>query len=272
MRFLSLLLSVGMIVFAQSKPAPPQVDKALRDRITAFYQAHADGRPRLAEPIVAPESKDLFFSLLKPRYLSFEILKIEYSDDYQRAIASVNCEEELFIMGAGKQKVKMPLNSWWELLSGEWYWYVDLKAVRQTPFGPVQYTSESQDSPSSPFTMPKGPSVQEVTSMFSAGNIISADKTEVRLSAVQPSSDSIVLKNAVPGTVKFSVERPGLEIPGFEFKLERADVPMGQTATLTFHYEPKGAAPSSPVVLNVVAQPTGKVIPIRITFVSSEKK
>jgi len=47
-------------VFAK---APPDVDDALRTRITAFYQAQVEGKPRRVEPMVAEDSKDFFYNM-----------------------------------------------------------------------------------------------------------------------------------------------------------------------------------------------------------------
>jgi hypothetical protein len=78
---------------AQEKLAPPrELDAALRDRVQKFFQAHVDGKFRAADQYVAEESKDAFFSADKPRYLSFELASITYSDQFTRATALVTCE------------------------------------------------------------------------------------------------------------------------------------------------------------------------------------
>src|ERR1700726_4555299 len=67
--------------------APPDVEEALRARISKFHQAHVDGKPRRAEEVVAEDSKDFFYDMKKPKALSFEIGKIEYSKDFTEAKA-----------------------------------------------------------------------------------------------------------------------------------------------------------------------------------------
>ena len=47
--------------------APPDVDQALRARVNKFYQAHVDGKPRTAMPIVAEDTQDLWFDTDKPQ-------------------------------------------------------------------------------------------------------------------------------------------------------------------------------------------------------------
>src|ERR1700724_3603210 len=65
--------------------APPEVDEALRARVAKFYQAHVDGKPRRAEELVAEDTKDYFYTARKPQYLSFQIIKIDYTDTFTKA-------------------------------------------------------------------------------------------------------------------------------------------------------------------------------------------
>ena len=59
------------VVAAQTKPtdifekAPPEVDNALRERVSKFFQAHVDGKFRLAEEVIAEDSKDFFYNMEK---------------------------------------------------------------------------------------------------------------------------------------------------------------------------------------------------------------
>ena len=67
-----LVLLLGGIALAQEagnifEKAPPEVDEALRARITRFYQAFIDGKFRLADALVADDSKDVFFAAEKRR-------------------------------------------------------------------------------------------------------------------------------------------------------------------------------------------------------------
>lgn len=272
MRVLGLFLLVTAAVFGQSgsqassapavktPAAPTRVDKALRSRVQIFFQAHVDGKPRLADQVVAADSKDFFFEIPKPRYLSFEILKIDYSDKFTRAKATVNCEEEVMMMGLGKMKVKMPRISTWKLEGGQWVWYFDQKAPQDTPFGKMVQAGKSPGGSSGPFQMPKGPTPAELT------GLVTADKSLVTL-AKTPASETVTIKNGMPGWVKLVLERPRLEIPGLELTLDRADVQGGQTATLTIRYDPKGQKPTVPAAyLNVLVEPVGTLIPIRMVF------
>lgn len=245
--------------------APPNVDAALRSRVQIFFQAHVDGKPRIADQVVADDSKDLFFEIPKPRYLSFEIQKIEYSDGFTKAKATVNCEEEVAMMGLGTMKVKMPRVSTWKLEDGEWFWYLDKNAVRDTPFGPIGGSERKAGEPSSPFQAPKdSPTLQGLTGR------ITVDKNVVSLAA-PPASDTVTIKNGIKGWVKVVLEPLAFEVPGLELKLDKANVRSGDAATLSITYDPKGEKPSRAAVdAYVLVEPFGTRIPIQIVFAAGK--
>src|SRR3984893_18862048 len=108
---LSILLPLLVSALAQTPAdlfakAPPDVDEALRARISKFYQAHVDGKPRRAEEMVAEDSKDYFYGRKKPKSLSFEIGKIEYSKDFTEARAIVVVETYVPVLGFGNKPMK----------------------------------------------------------------------------------------------------------------------------------------------------------------------
>ena len=82
-----LLTSVSLVTAAAQDPAdlfrkaPPEVDDALRQRVTAFYQAHVDGKFRAADQFVAEDSKDAFFEAPKRRYLNCLLYTSDAADE-----------------------------------------------------------------------------------------------------------------------------------------------------------------------------------------------
>src|SRR5262245_31278623 len=94
----SLALLMATALCAQDKP-PAEVDQALRGRIAKFYQAHVDGKFRQADELVADDTKDYFYEAKKTRFLSYEIQRIEYSENFTRALAIVLCEMRVMFPG-----------------------------------------------------------------------------------------------------------------------------------------------------------------------------
>lgn len=265
--FVSVLVA-GAVLFAQGgaqKPrqtvavdqkAPPAVDRALRSRVQKFFQAHVEGKFRAADQYVAEDSKDFFFAMQKPRFLSIEIMKITYSNHFTRAQATVNCEEQVNIPGL--PPMKMPRTSLWKLVGGQWYWYVDANEPRRTPFGPMKPLSPAGRGSSGPLQLPKGPAINEIQGG------VRADKSEVRLSPATASSDEVTISNSLPGWVRMELRM--LPVPGLEVKLDRRDVQPGQSAHVSFRFEPTDGLRRPAVTVRVEIEPTGEVIPIRVSF------
>src|ERR1700758_4766602 len=95
--------------------APPEVDAALRERISKFFQAHVDGKTRQAEQYVAEDTKDFFFDSNKPHYFDFHIDKIIYSENFTRAKAIVMCKQRIMMPGSLSDPIDVPTPSTWKL-------------------------------------------------------------------------------------------------------------------------------------------------------------
>ena len=142
-RLMALVTVLLAAALAQSpaelfEKAPPQVDEALRARVTRFYQAHVEGKFRVADQYVAEDSKDAFFSADKRRFGGFEITRISYSDSFAKARVVTTVDDE-FVNPLGRYAVKMPLTTLWKLDQGEWFWYVvPSDGPKETPFGKMK--------------------------------------------------------------------------------------------------------------------------------------
>ena len=255
---LALILSGASLAQNPTVPegpkAPPEVEDALRARISEFYQAHVDGKFRLAYDLVADDSKDLYFAADKERYTDFSIQKIEYSENFTKAKAVVACGKEVAMLGK-RYPVKLPMATDWKLQDGKWFWYREQTEGVKTPFG----------------TMHPGPgSSQDVDKAKQAPRLqvlqssVKVDKREVKLSLSEPSSDQVVVTNHLPGTVSLAVVPP--RVPGLEVTLDRKDLNTNETATLQFRFDPPSKPPRPIAMVLVRIYPTNQRIPIRVTF------
>lgn len=124
--------------------APAAVDEALRKRVSEFYQHHVTGTTRKAMSLVAEESQDAFFNQAKSRVRSFEINEVRWSKEFQDARVLTLCEREILVPPSGPQMIKMPVESAWKLVDGNWFWYVPAASgCKDTPFGCVPQTSDA---------------------------------------------------------------------------------------------------------------------------------
>ncbi len=237
--------------------APPDVEEALRARITAFYQAHVDKKFRQADEYVAADTKDFYYEANKPAYLAFEIGKITYSDNFTKARAVVTCKIRFMIPGFGDDPVMAPVPSTWKLESGQWYWYVDQKAGRETPFGVMK----AQEGVSSAGGFPSLAAAPSVDALWKN---VQADKNSVQLSAREPSSDLVTISNKMPGNVWLQIDAP--KTAGLEVSLDRGELKSGEEAKITFHSEPQEKPVNRVAQVRVTVLPTNQVIPITVAI------
>lgn len=262
MRTIGILLLLGASIAApQNAPAtasqgpapPPEVDAALRDRVTRFFQAQMNGKYRQADQYVAEDTKDYFYVMEKVPMVKFEIAKISYSDNHTKAAVTVRTERELSTAMIPKMKLTNQERSDWKIESGAWCWTMD-QSVVETPFGqmrrPAPAGATSGATPEVAI-----PSVADLT------KTVAADKSEVELG--ERKTDQVVVRNSLPGPITLSLEAP--PAPGLEVKLDRSDVPPNGAALVLLTYDPAAAgAKAGTVAVNVVVQPTQQVIPIQV--------
>jgi hypothetical protein len=103
--------------------APPAVDQALRDRIAIFMAAHISGKFRNAEQVVHEDSQDIYYNSHKSKYLSYDVVRINYSDNFTKATVVTAVEMDWYTARLGKLRVKPPLTTTWKLDNGQWWWY-----------------------------------------------------------------------------------------------------------------------------------------------------
>ncbi|HUI76699.1 MAG TPA: hypothetical protein VLY24_02255 [Bryobacteraceae bacterium] len=229
-----------------NKP-PADVDQALRVRITEFFQDHVDGKYRQAEALVAEDTKDYFYNGSKPKYESFEIRDITYTEGYTRAKALVLCQQYLPIPEFIGKAVPVPTPSNWKLVDGQWYWYVDQSQLNQSPFGPLK---AGPGTAAGPLTMPNPDEV-----LKKASQQVRADKTAVNLKP--GGSDQVTLANGAPGVMTISLFS---SIPGVTVTPDHLDLKSGEKAVLTFHAG--NNAKAGLVTLRV--EQTNATIPIQV--------
>jgi hypothetical protein len=240
--------------------APPDVDEALRSRISKFYQAQVDGKARQAEQYVAEESKDYYYEMGKPKYLSHEIRQIYYSDNFTKAKAVVVVEMHIMIPGFPNTPMPVPLPTTWKLVNGQWYWYIDPDTGSTTPFGKMKFGSSTEGTADHglPPDLSKGPDTESLWKR------VSVDKQTVRLKSAEASSDQVTISNQLPGVVSLRLQPP--EVPGLRIKLDRQELKTGEKASLSFRFEPDGDLPHKPVTVNLTVEPVNFVIPIQVLF------
>jgi hypothetical protein len=258
----SLLALFAAVAFAQAddpfKPKPPaEVDQALRARIKEFFGLHVAGTAsdyRKAEALVAEDTKDYFYTHDKPKYISCEITKIDYSDNFTKASSIVTCERYIRMPGFTDRPMKVPGTNTWKIEDGKWVWYVDQDALLNTPFGrmkPGEYAKSGE--------APPPPSLSNIpTNADFLMKQVKMDPQSVKLKVGETAH--VTVTSSAPGPVDLVVMG---KLPGVETKFDEAKVKSGGTATLTVRAV-KGAKSG---LLTVQVDQTTQQLPLVVTIV-----
>jgi hypothetical protein len=258
MRFPLVLACACLPLFAQEKP-PAGVDEALRARITKFYQAHVDGKFRVANQYVAEDSLDYFFEIEKNRYLSFEPPEqITYSENFTKAKVLTVATAERRVARMGTMVMKQPVLSYWKVENGEWVWYHFKEKFVDTPFGRATIPDEADAD------LRKRTANFKRVSPADLMNQVSVDRSVVQLSSSEAASGTVTVSNSLPGQVTVDVNAPAAEC--LTVAVDKKTIKNGESAKVTFSCMPVTATPKGTITANIVVQPLNQIFPITVTF------
>lgn len=256
--------SVLTLAFSQAPgdlftKAPPVVDEALRARLNKFYEAHRDGKFRAADAYVAEDSKDTFFEADKRRCKTFEIAKITYAEQFTKADVLTLCETSMLMPPQGVIELKLPLASKWKVVDGEWFWYVEPRAGRESPFG--QMFPGSGNEGGIPSSLPKGPGVKDLLRM------VRVDKNVLKFRGATGGTDELRISSDLEGEAQLAIEAP--VAADLNISLDKAGLKAKETATVTVRYTPAAGQPRrvpSTFEFRIRVQPLDRVIPVQVAF------
>ena len=244
--------------------APPDVEEALRARVTKFYEAYQSGRFRLGDVVVHEDSKDEFFNSEKTKIKAFEIGKIKYSDNFTKASVTTLLDQD-YNTQFGRIPIKLPMTTQWKLDNGEWWWFTIKASERDcypTLFGCIKAPKdgvaggEVRPPQASAGTLPPMPDPVKLLGG------VRADKSEVQLTG-SPASAAVIIQNQMPGDVilRVQLENPW---PGLTATLDKTQLKSEEKANLTVRDTSTGGQTRPSAVAKVIIAPTQRVIPIRI--------
>jgi len=255
------VLALPLMVLAQAPP--PEVEQALRARVTEFLQYHVDGNFRKAYDMVAEDTKNSYFNNGKAQLTGFKIDDVKFTDNFTKAVVVATMSKILSFQGQDFP-ISMPSTITWKIEDGKWVWYNDVKNTWTTPMGPSADPPKANNQGGS--ELPK--TFDDKTIAAAARSIlqqVTVDKNEITLTADKTSEQKVVVHNGMPGSVQLELSAP--EIPGFTVELQQSTVRAAGDAPVVFHYEP-GAQPErrEPIAVRVLVQPLNQTLVIRVNF------
>jgi hypothetical protein len=275
---LSMLPFLGLLAFGQdattSETVPPEVDQALRARVTQFYSANISGKWSDAFQVVADDMKDAYLAASKDTYDKCETVKITYADTFTKAVVRENCHGE-YRWHNSHIPATIPLTSTWKVVDGQWYWYWTKPTEMMTPWGLSKITPEAPRAPGSSTVNTKVETVLKDPGSMAKTILsqIKIDKKEITLSGYETSRDEVHISNTMPGTISVKISCPPL--PGFHVKQANSDVGPNETSTIVFEYDAEEAKkicgecsklPKPRLTAAIRIEPTAQYFPVKITF------
>jgi hypothetical protein len=257
-----------VLAWAQAAPAdltpgaPPEVDKALRARVTQFLQYHVDGDFRRAYDIVAENTKEEYFNSGKMRLRKFELNTIKYSDDFTQAVVDATVSMNWNIQVQENVSI-VPMVTTWKIEDGKWVWYHELKSGDVlTPMGPSRIVPGLNDQN----TKPRIPDHIDDAAVANAAQSIvkhvTVDKQGVSLAS---GKDQVVIHNGTPGYVLLTwATLP--DLPGFSATFDKTQLGPNQDGVLRFEYKPGDEEPHAPFPVRIVVEPFNQVFAVMVNL------
>ena len=234
----ALLAALSPVYGQLTRNAPPEIDDALRARVSAFYTHFQRGEFRKAEEYVDEASKDVFYGAKKNRIINFEIRTVEFAEDFRQANVLVACETMVPMLGS--DPLAVPLASDWRY--SEEGWFMHLKdpgeernrvAVAGSPFGQMQF---SQDLPE-PGKLSDQQAQVRPPSIESLAGMVHVSPMNVKFIGGGKITRVVQIENRSPG--KMSVEIASTPIRGLTAELDQTEIESGRSSKLTLTYDPE---------------------------------
>ena len=271
MRFAAPVLLAFSTILGAQETAPPEVDEALRARVTEFFGYHVKGEFRKAMVMVAEETQDEYFASQKTRYESFKIDSIRYTDNFTKAVVNLTVQEKKRMGVQFPETVfTEPTSVLWKLDNGKWCFYIDHKNNWQMPFGPSDPKAVEEARKHRTDTQPpiSPENIQKLAGQILGQSTIS--RNELTMAVNKPGAEEVIFKNGQGGPVKISLLEAKLP-EGLTARLDKTEVPADGQATLKVSYAPpKGDAIPAGVTLNIVMEPFSRMFPVTVRFVRAE--
>jgi|SRR5277367_940706 len=254
--FSSVILLGALSLSAADLQPPSGTEGRLRARLDEFYKLVAAQKYREAERLVAPESRDAWYSSEKPAILDYHVSEVKWGKDFRTAEVSMTSQTRVRRATLGEITLNLPFTSHWVLEGGKWWWYVPKVYERRTAFGTMRVNAESAERSGVNLQemIAKGPKAAEV-----AGGV-KITKASLKIGLEMGASDGTVLMNTLPGEVNLTVNVPPGS--GISAELTKTVLAYGGKATLIVR---RTSTDFKPTTVSVLVSPTQEKINIRVT-------
>lgn len=258
----ALLLAWGAIAApAQSndpfRAAPPEVEEALKARVSQFYDYFKTAKFRQAEDLVVEESKELFYSAKKARIFGYEIRTVKFSEDLKEANVLVTCLA--VVPQLGSKPMSVPLPSTWRSVDGEWYLFFQTRQVGNeldSPAGKMHFNQE--------LGAPGSLAAVQPATLESLKNMYAVAPSSLNFSsqAAQPATRTFRVENRSKGVLTLAAESE--PIPGVTLDFGDGKIAADETLTVSVTCNPQDLTVPGRHTLRFSVQPIAQYFDIEL--------
>ena len=244
MRFYTaLLLVVSTLGFAQAPSAAPpaDVDQALRAQATAFLKYQMEGNFRKAYELVAEDSQDFYLGAPKEKPASLDLQKIEYSEDFTKAVVN-SASKQVLILDGHSVEIPSGRADRWKLERGQWKWYYDPSKEMVTTLVGRMPAGSTGSAPAPPKLPDFSPDAIAKVGKSLPPPSATINRKSVPFTVGKEATEEVVFHNNAAGSVRVEADLiadyPGFLVQPKSFLLQ----PQEETIfKVTYHPSDKGA-------------------------------
>jgi hypothetical protein len=246
--------------------APPDVEQALQAKVKEIYTLQQSGKWRAAERLVCDDSRDAYYEAAKTSIKKFQVLRVAYEDNFQKAKVTAQFEGELRTPH-GSMPSAYALTSLWRQEEGAWCLYIP-PAPKEiaTPFGTVKAGETGANGAPLPPVPVMGPGNTLNTESLGQQilSMVKISKINVKLHSTLRSSDEIEIINGSTSPIDVSLVTP--ERLGLKITLSDKTVKPGKTAVIRLEFEPPNPQPKPYYDFFVRIEPFDKQYQVHTIF------
>jgi len=236
--------------------APPEVEEALRTRVSQFYSLYQQAQFRKAEALVAEESRDLYYTMPKAPIRGFEVENIDWEDGFESAIVLVKCLS--VTPRTASEGIWIPILGKWKLANKDWFLLI--KPREGSPFGKMNFADPRDFKPqTSPSARPT-PEMLRNTSF-----VVEPQRVVFPKGEAGPVRRTIQVTNTLPGVLVMNLGDP--KIPGMTVTAPDLKIGPQRSVTIEIAYDPAaGKLTGVTRELRIEMQPTNREVAIQLVF------
>ena len=266
-RLLTLFVLAAALWAQDSSPqAPPEIEEALRSRVSAYYELYQQGKLRQTEEFIAEEWRDAYYGISKNTIQNYEISELRFAPDFQSAEVVVLCESIVAVQSQGTL-MKLPIRSRWKLVDGQWYALMGAPsgATITTPFGSLKSRPAGSEAAAVPGTVePAGfvkPTPQSLATMY---RLIGQPNLKYSTAGESPVTHAIAMENT--GGPLLSLRREFPEMEGIEVTTDVEHIAKGERMIVSITYHPEDALVVGRKKLDFTILPLNQTFSLTLDF------